>query len=374
MKFRPENRRPYWLKKLTDNLICNDLVERVICKFDCLSVRYKTGIHRTYVHKLIKKRKHSVQISFKDSIIRNFPFEYQYEHQWDPLDEDEKKELSNYFFISRDLINDYSIIEKELLMQDLYTKLYNNPIKPYYDNRQIYKELQIIKDSNHKYYDNLYCSVSFRKGWPIICKSYDVLKMPNKEKKVLNNIFTNNRLLFLILYKLIFETNKDISITSIFEVLCNRGYGPKWNSPVFYRTLMAKEFYIDQGMTIADRTPALGEKAIVSAALGLKYMPLTKINDKLLNTIGSDVVPISKNADLLWWDNNLEPYLDDSEILDAFKIFNASNFKKMAIYVPWWDYDFFINISKPQKIIKIVQKRKKLKRNYIFMYDKKYCI
>jgi len=362
---------PYWVRRLARELQEASPVKYAHLYNDRIRVQYNTGFKRSYIYNYVKRRIWSSQIS-KDDKRCNWPVKLDYEFTWGPFSGEESK-LSKYFHIPRNRINDLSYIEKELLIQHLIEILISGDyIKPHITESMIDAELKWLANVNHIYFHNivdLYAAVRKhpRPGRPIIEKYYDISHMyRDDERKTLSNAFSNSKILFSALQKLLCKKKWDFNITTIHSMLYGSGYGPKWHDPSIFGIVIKQLFNIDRHRVLVDASPNLHEKILSSWMLGCKYATLngTRPPIELINRIGVEVVKSTKPHDLLVVDNNFKELQ-----IDRIK-YLRSICKDMLVFVPTTQHKQLSSVLKPTKAIKIkiLPIRSDRKLEYLFIY------
>jgi len=294
-----------------------------------------------------------------------------YEHEWNPLDPNERKELSKYFHVPRSTLNKLSYIECELLIQHLIEKIINlGYIKPYWNEKSIDAELKRLKGLLNVYYHGSFDIYPAQRGRPareLIERYYDISKMHcGDAKRTLDIAFSAKEILFVTLQNLIHRRKWDLNITTIHSMLYASRRGPKWYNPTVLNIILRQMFDITSDTILVDATPNINEKALTAWMLGCKYATLDGSSppDELISKIGLNVVKAQKPYDLLVVDNGFKPLAIDRirELLDMSR--------NMIIYISADQAKSVSDQLHPSRAVKVKVTPIRIKRkpDFLFIY------
>ncbi len=308
------NRGPYWLRRLARQLLEVEHVRYVHGKPDCVRVEYTTGYRRVYTYNPRGKYLWASPIT-RDQSSCSWPIEIGYEHEWNPLDRDERRKLSKYFHIPRSKINTLSYIERELLVQYLIGVILKlGYTRPHWSEQVIAAELERLKTTRLRYRGvfDMYADVRQhpRPGRPLIETYCDVANVHSRgPNKTLANAFGNPKILYVVLQCLIHKHKWDLNITTIHTMLYHMHYGRIWYHPTVLKAAIAEAFDVTPNTTLVDASPNLYEKGLSAWMLGCKYATINGSNppDAFTNRIGLRITKAKKPYDLLVLDNGFKP-------------------------------------------------------------------
>jgi hypothetical protein len=367
---------PFWVRRLVSRLRECEPVEQVYLHHDRIKVHFKDGFHRSYLFKETDKRYLYERSITKHQCVLNWPVPIHFEHEWDPFDKEQEKELDKYFHVRRETLNGCTFMDKELLVHDLILKVQNQGyIKKYITDEMVDTEINRLNQITNVYHDgvfDLYALVGMQSGAPrpaqdIIDKYYDTsdIARGGDIRRTFKVAFSRTKVLFVAFQKLIKEGKRDVSISTLHRMLYSMRYGPIWHNPALYRIILTQMFDIGPNTIIADRHPNLGEKAIACSLMGCKYMPMSKksIPKAMASRLGLDVLPVGK-ADILIWDNNFK-YVDVKKALGFRKLA-----KQMLLFVREDHARETKMLAEPDRIIKIKTNpiRTNQQPDFLFIY------
>lgn len=349
---------PYWLRRLNTKLCEAGPVKRAYLSSDLIRVLYITGMRRTYTYNTRKRRLWASAITKNDSKCE-WPIEMSYEHEWNPLNNNERAELSKYFHVPRSRINKLSYMERELLIQHIISiVLKMGYTRPYRSEADIDADLEGIDNTNdissHGILNvmsasGLTHSCKHKPGRAIIEKYCDIDRMTRGRYKILDHAFHNKKVLYTALHCIIGKTQWDINITTIHSMLYRRQFGPRWYSPAVYKIIIGKLYNINQDTILVDSRPNIYEKAIASKFLGCIYATIDGSSPpkQMVDRIGIRVGKATKPYDLLIADNAFRR-MDVDQIMEI-----VESSRNALVYVRANQAKDVLRHTKPFKAVKI---------------------
>jgi hypothetical protein len=321
---------PFWIRRLRTVLQASGQCRSIILKHNRLSVRYKSGFHRTYIFKpVIRRHLHPTNITPEMSAhCHEIPIEWQC--------------LPHHFRVLRREITKGSYIDREILLHKLLALVsQSGAVYPYYDDHDIAREMERILQADSPFLQGQFCPYRDIQGWPIVPRFFDIWDLTRHDwsKKSFHNAFKRPGLFYKILYRLIHHSKYDIDYDIIYRKLRAKKYGPRWVSPVIYKVLF-QQLLRPQGRIIADDNPAFGSKAIAACMVGASYLPLNNALDHAMGegfgaacgvTLASP--PSDGKYDVLLFDNGFRTV--DIDRAMSFR----DRARTLVVFVRRWQYE-----------------------------------
>lgn len=337
---------PFWVRRLCSGIKKLDIVYRYRLYHNRLVVKYKTNLRRCYLFKdTYREHQNRVRIGPKDGLLEK-PITIGHQFQWNPLS---PQTDSDYFFVSKKVLQRSSLMQKEILMQELLYRIMQSGYIPCkYTNEEIQKSYDNLRTDESFLANGGYSLARKKVARPIIETYFDIKDMPRRPQKpelTMANAFIWHNVVKSALTRVINSKN-DVSITTLTSALYRKNFGPSWPNPALYVHLFRGLGY-DSNRVFYDPTPYLGPKAIACSIIGAKYAPVhPNFTSEFVNFLNIEMESLG-DIDVLLLDNNFK---NTPNNIDEYM---AKPHKNAIIYVR--DSDFVVVKDKypTDKIIKI---------------------
>lgn len=320
-----------WLRRLEIQLARHPLVVNVVSDPNKIQIEFITGSKRTFIWFQTEYNQYYVNVGEED-LIKFEPIRIGYQYPWTALN---RPDLRKYWFVPRKSIHRTTILEKEVLAQEILYKVQTEGIpQNYWTPEQIKEDLDHIKQSyaclDGTYitpYPKLTRTVKTVPGQKII-ESY----IPYFDKYALRNrnfqfhafLRNRNRILSLIL-RMIFKTGLDLTTFNLRTAIYRNRVGPKMPNPIAYKSILRHFFGKDVSKReIYDVDPGLGQKAMACLALGCKYYYSGYFQPDLRDYLDMGITRFyydQERFDVLMVDNHFKP----QHITRQIPLINKSN-------------------------------------------------
>lgn len=344
------SKAPYWLRRLTTKLREAGPVKRADMKIDHIKVTYVTNLKKTYTYNTRKRHLWASPIT-KDDSKCDWPIQLSHEHEWNPLDTNERSRLSKYFHISRSKIDKLSYIERELLIQHIISIILGSGyIRPYHSESSISNDLAVMASmdtSSHGISD--VHKHKYKLGRTIIETYCDIDRTHRGRYRTLDSAFYSKKILFSTMQRIVHGARCDLNVSTIHNMLYRSGFGPEWYSPVTYKIIINELFNINQNTVLVDSRPNIYEKAIAAGLTGCAYAAIDGSSPPqgMIDRIGIRVVKPTKPYDILIADNRFKRL--DIDIM--VELINVS--RNSLVYIKADQARDVIKRLKPSRAVKL---------------------